>query len=492
VTHILYLSPSISHPILYSHLSLHPLICPVQRSISLHLSSTSHTSLLPFFTSGISDSASGSGSVSAASLAALFESFREESKTKKTNLETEKKGNQESGSSPLDWNIDLSNCLIIFPRNSWSKDAVAVAVGDGAVRGLYVPTSWAAPLESFSSESRKCLTFNPDLNIWYFDPESESSEENKSDSGSGPQGPSPQKPGTLDPIKEGSEGRKGHSGPRVSGVVSQASLKNIFERLNSGSSGALQISPSSSDEGDEKGDREDEGGKGEVDGEGEGEEDEWEGEKGEGSSKYSAVSAASSMYQSFDDLDADPGSTPSGGNPARLRNGGQLDWTGDRSPSGSTRSARSRVSFCDAEELFFDTYDDTLAPQHTSSREAGTDGGTAPGTEVRKAAVRFDIPPTPDSQSPAANGVISAVHTVSRIIVVLHKADLYVSLAGPLGGTGGAEEEAVTDELREYADVSHHGAVYKELEVERAKKRENSDRGKETGEGDIGPQLIQR
>jgi hypothetical protein len=429
--------------------------------------------------------------VSAASLAALFESFREESKTKKTNLKTEIKGNQESGSSSLDWNIDLSNCLIIFPRNSWSKDAVAVAVGDGAVRGLYVPTSWAAPLESFSSESRKCLTFNPDLNIWYFYPESEPSEENKSDSGSGPQGPSPQKPGTLDSIKEGSEGRKGHSGPRVSGVVSQASLKNIFERLNSGSSGALQIftkSGEDSDEGGEKGDREDEGGEGE----GEGEEDEWEGEKGEGSSKYSAVSAASSMYQSFDDLDADPGSTPLGGNPARLKNVGQLDWTGDRSPSGSTRSARSRVSFCDAEELFFDTYDDTLAPQHTSSREAGTDGGTAPGTEVRKAAVRFDIPPTPDSQSPAANGVISAAHNVSRIIVVLHKADLFVSLAGPLGLMGGAEEEAVTDELREYADVSHHGAVYRELEVERATKRETSDRGKETGEGAIGPQLIQR
>jgi hypothetical protein len=451
---------------------------------------------LPFFFSGISDSASGSGSVSAASLAALFESFCEECKTKKRDLETEKKENQESGSSPLDWNIDLSDCLIIFPRNSWSKDAVAVAVGDGAVRGLYVPTSWSAPLESFSSESRKCLTFNPDLNIWYFDPESEPSEGNKSNPEPGPQGPSPQKPGTLDSIKEGSEGRKSHLGPRVSGVVSPTSLKNIFERLNSGSTGALQIQQTTKKgednvEGGAQGD-----GDGEIvivddgEGEGEGEEDEWEGEKGEGSSKYSGFSAASSMYQSFDD--SDPGSTPSGGNPARLKNGGQVDWTEDRSPSGSTRSVRSRVSFCDAEELFFDTYDDTLAPQHTSSREVGTDGGTAPGTEVRKAAVRFDIPPTPDSQSPAANGVISAVHTVSRIVVVLHKADLYVSLAGPLGGIGGAEEEAVTDELRGYADVSHHGAVYKELEVERAKKRENSGRGREKGEGDVGPQLIQR
>ena len=440
------------------------------------------------------DTASGPGSMSAASLAALFESFREESKTKKTNLEKEIKENLESGSSPLDWKIELSNCLIIFPRNSWSKDAVAIAVGDGTVRGLYVPDSWTAPLESFSSESRKCLTFNPDLNIWYFDPESES------DPGSGPHPVStPHKTGTLNSIKEGSEGRKASSGSRVSETVSPTSLKNIFERLNSVSSSALYLSTKQGEdsdqgegegEGEEKSDRDGEENEGGGEGGGDEGDDEWEGdgEKGEGSSKYSVVSAASSMYQSFDDLDADPGSTPSGGNPARQRVGGQVDWTGDRSPSGSTRSARSRVSFCEGEEMFFDTYDDTLAPQHTSSREVGTDGGTAPGTESRKGAVRFDIPPTPDSQSPAAVGVISAVHTVSRIVVVLHQADLYVSLAGPLGG---AENEAVSDESREYADVSHHGTVYKE---ESAKKRENRDGGKETGEKeeDCTTQLVQR
>lgn len=152
--------------------------------------------------------------------------------------------------------------------------------------------------------------------------------------------------------------------------------------------------------------------------------------------------------------------------------------------------------------MFFDTYDDTFDPlPNVSSREGqGTDGASVPGTEVRKAAVRFDIPVTPDPSSPVVHGATLAGRTVSRIVIVLHQADVYVSLAGPLGRE---EEEEVTDEVREYADVSHHGPVYKEIET--AKKRQGADRCKETGlerererererqrERGVGQELVQR
>ena len=75
-----------------------------------------------------------------------------------------------SYASCCEWCIELSDTLIIVPRNSWCMDVIAVRVTSGTVQGTYVPESWSAPKGVLQSDAGRCLYFNSPTNEWLFSP----------------------------------------------------------------------------------------------------------------------------------------------------------------------------------------------------------------------------------------------------------------------------------------------------------------------------------
>ena len=412
-----------------------------------------------------------SGSNFAAGLTGIFESMRDIN----SNIIAERKelileSGSGSGSCPLEWCVDLSDCVVIAPRNSLSLDAIAVKVTSGTVQGMYVHESWSAPHTECHSEGGKCLFFDPIGNKWLFECDTPTPSE------------SPLPVGRTGTRKDPKEGWK-ETGLKL---LSPREIKKAIERSVASVS---QLFPTDTD-GEGEGE-----GEGKVEGSNEDEEDssgEGEGEESRDGhrSVQSAISIASSLYQSCDDND-----------PAQLdvNVDGDVERTsGSWSHSGSFRSLRSRVSSNDGEDLFFDAYDDTThIPPGGSVRDTVSEG--------KKAAVRFAIPPIPEgSKIPSPvhppndnDGATTAAPTVSRIVLTLHQADVYVSLASPLGeeehgrgrggergrGRGGGEGggEIDSNELRKMSAVFHRAPVYdhtgsKGMKVQKGRARRGGKR----------------
>ena len=214
---------------------------------------------------------------------------------------------------------------------------------------------------------------------------------------------------------------------------------------------------------------------------------------GRTSSKYGSMySIASSLYKSFDDLDKEDEEEEEERRRRRRRKdkkkkegeGGDDDDDDDededevcRSRSGSiSQSQKSFLSSYDGNDddgLFFDAQD--YSPIRI---------------DEKKASVRFAIPPAIDKDTKGTDTDVSTdksikvkkisqknmsrvdekeinlakievksmIPLVSRIVLTLNQAEVYVSLASPLDPF--RVEEAV-DELREYSEVSHHAPVYR-------------------------------
>lgn len=331
------------------------------------------------------------------------------------NVSRRNSANRQEGSStaPLEWHVDFTDCLIIAPRNSWSMDAIAVSVSAATLEGMTVHRSWSAPSEILQTSCDKYLYFDPRKNEWLFEAEPLLSPVDCRSPRSEMVYPSLHT-ASMDSLA---------TEARSEADMASSSLMTMF---------AKEVDMESS--GDDESDGDD--------------------RKSKGSSRRSSVhSIATSMYESCDDLD-------------------NFGETRSRSESGS-RSQKSRISSHDGheEDLFFDTYD------HSPGKP-----------DDKKTSVRFTIPPTagfgrdiPDAnkgngdkdskekgtekgQEAGKEGEESnAMPELNRVVLTFRKSELYVSLGSPLHPN---REENVADEIREFAEASHHSPVYRVVKKE--------------------------
>jgi hypothetical protein len=229
------------------------------------------------------------------------------------------------------------------------------------------------------------------------------------------------------------------------------------------------------------------------------------------SAEHSSRSIASSLFHSLDGLDDRDGmfavqnmndnDTMSGGGSGVVRaetgegegegdGGGRREGKGEgnelnltvKAYSESSRSQRSRLSSNDAEDQFFDTFEDlpsspshpspfptrpTLLPSSFITQSSLRSIQGQPSDEFKEvkkaAAVRFSIPASTEnsaSVTPRLEAVALALSAVSRIIITLRHTDVFVSLAGPLQDQTLDSEQEVFDETRLFSNVSHKSAVF--------------------------------
>ena len=325
-----------------------------------------------------------------------------------------------SYTSCWEWCIDLSDTLIIVPRNSWCMDVIAVRVTNGSVQGTYVPESWSAPKGVLQSDAGSCLYFNSPTNEWLFSPlithdspSSTNNSNNKSASNSNNNSRSNSNSYTS------SLASTSDAYTNTTTTTPTRTMKNIY--TDSGGTNVLEESAaaaslealislnysadfdyeddSDSSSGSRNGSRS--GGRN-VGSEGRGsdrggdngrhkereQEKDWDVE----SAKHSSRSIASSLFHSLDGLDDRDGifavqnmnddDTMSGGGSGVTRTGtgkeegerrGKREVEGNelnltvKAYSESGRSQRSRLSSNDAEDQYFDTLEDLpSSPSHPS------------------------------------------------------------------------------------------------------------------------------
>jgi hypothetical protein len=133
----------------------------------------------------------------------------------------------------------------------------------------------------------------------------------------------------------------------------------------------------------------------------------------------------------------------------------------------ANRSQRSRLSSMDGEDLFFDAYDDLVSGLPPP----------VPAGEVKKTAVRFDIP-SPGLNSPEKNdGKVEEGGSVSRLVVNLQELEIFVSLSGPLKNQDqeGFGPCVDGDELREFCEVTHEAPMYRVTAMRKSGDREGRE-----------------
>ena len=450
---------------------------------------------------GITDSGSRSGSVSPVSQSVISEtSLKEDIKIVNDYLKT--KITKHGYSACWEWCIDLSDTLIIVPRNSWSMDVIAVRVTSGTVQGTYVPVSWSAPKGMLQSDAGRCLYFNSPTNEWLFSqlsthdtPAGNNNNNNNHNSNSKANNNN----NSNNNSNDNSNSNSYHSSPastcdtnnttiptkNTANVLDQATTAAALEAMISLNYSA-DFDYKDSDSGSDSGNTRKYEGK------------EWENE----SAKHSASSVASSMFHSFDALDGRDGiisaksineidnvsddvgvservvtSAGNGKSEGEEREevneeGNEVDIT-LKGYSESSRSQRSRLSSTDADDMFFDTFEDLpSSPTRPSPIPSNSFLSPLPFTttlgdelkDIKKAAaVRFSIPASAEnsaSVTPRLEAVALALSAVSRIVISLRHTDVFVSLAGPLSDQTQDEEKEVFDETRLFSNVSHRSAVF--------------------------------
>ena len=402
-----------------------------------------------------------------------------------------------------EWCIDLSDTLIIVPRNSWSMDVIAVRVTSGTVQGTYVPVSWSAPKGMLQSEAGRCLYFNSPTNEWLFSQLSthdtaagHNNNNNNNNHNDNSNKANNNNNNSNNNSTDNSNSNSYHSSPASTCDTNNTTIptKNTANGLDQATTAAaleamISLNYSAdfdyedSDSGSGSGNTRKNEGK------------EWENE----SAKYSAPSVASSMFHSFDALDGRDGvlsaknmsgndnvsndvsvgergvtRVGNGKGEGEGREGNEVDIT-LKGNSESSRSQRSRLSSTDADDMFFDTFEDLpSSPTRSSPFPLNSFLSPPPFTtsnalgdelkDIKKvAAVRFSIPASADnsaSVTPRLEAVALALSAVSRIVITLRHTDVFVSLAGPLTDQTQDEEKEVFDETRLFSNVSHRSAVF--------------------------------
>ena len=422
-----------------------------------------------------------------------------------------------------EWCIDLSDTLIIVPRNSWSMDVIAVRVTSGTVQGTYVPVSWSAPKGMLQSGAGRCLYFNSPTNEWLFSqlsthdlPEGNNNNNNHHNRdckvNNNNNNSNNNNNNGNNNSTDNSNNNSLHSSPASTCDTNNTTTQtknaaNVLEQATTAAALEAMISLNYSADFDyEDSDSGSDSGSGNTRKK---EEKEWENE----SARHSVPSVASSLFHSFDALDGRDGiisvkdmkengnvsndvSVREKGVPGTRAGSGKGEGKGEereevnedgdevnltvKGYSESSRSQRSRLSSTDADDMFFDTFEDlpsSSSPTRLSPFPLNSFLSPSPFTtaaalgdelnelkEIKKAAaVRFSIPASAEnsaSVTPRLEAVALALSAVSRIIITLRHTDVFVSLAGPLSDQGQDEGKEVFDETRLFSNVSHRSAVF--------------------------------